>query len=73
MIFSQNNKSSAHIKHFDLKYQFVKEKIHKHITCIDYIPMDRMLMDPLIKGLTIEIYHGHVINMGLAKPYDILG
>ena len=69
VIFSQNNKSSARTKHFDVKYQFVREKIREHITCIEYISTKKMLADPLTKGLAVGIYHDHVINMGLAKSF----
>ena len=69
VIFSQNNKSSARTKHFDVKYQFVREKIREHITCIEYISTKKMLADPLTKGLAVGIYHDHVINMGLTKSF----
>ena len=67
VIFSQNNKNSTHTKHFDVKYQFMKENIREHITYIKHIFTNKMLANPLIKGLAIEIYHDHVTNMGLAN------
>ena len=65
MNFSQNNKNSTCIKHLDVKYQFMREKMHEHVTCIEHISMNSMLMDPLTKSLVIRIYH--VTNIGLAK------
>ena len=72
MSLSQNNKSFTHIRHFDVKYQFVKEKVCKHHTCIHHVSTDCMLVDPLIIGLAAKIYHDHVKNMGLAESFDVL-
>ena len=43
------------MKHFDVKHQFVREKIREHITCIEHISTNKMLTDPLTKGLAIRI------------------
>ena len=69
VVFSLNNKSFSCMKHFDVKCQFVREKIREHITCIKHISMNEMLTNPLTKGLAVGIYHVHVINMGLAKSF----
>ena len=50
----------------------MREKIHEHITYIEYISMDYMLVDPLIEVFAIGMYHDLVINMGLEKPCDVL-
>ena len=73
MSLSQNNKNFACTKHFDIKYQFVRENICEHVTFIKHISINKMLTDPLTKGLTIGIYHDHVINIGLAKPFIAQG
>ena len=61
------------MKHFDVKHQFLREKICKHVTSIEYISMNCMLANPLIKGLAIVMYHDQVINMGFTNPYHVLG
>ena len=71
--FSHNNKSSARTKHFDVKYQFVREKIREHHTSIQHVSTNEMLADPLTKGLAVKTYHDHVKNMGLAESFDVLG
>ena len=73
MSFSQNNKSSACTKHFDVKYQFVREKVCEHQTCIEHVSTNCMLADPLTRGLAVKVYHDHVKNMGLAESFDVLG
>ena len=67
--FSQNNENSTCMKHFDVKYQFVIEKIRKHVTYIEHISMNCMPINPLTKGLTIGIYHDHVTSIGSAKSF----
>ena len=62
--FFLNYKSSASTKHFNVKYQFVREKIHEHITYIKHVFMNCMLIDSLTKGLVVEMYHKYVINIG---------
>ena len=54
--FSQNNKNSACTKHFEVKYQFVREKIQELQTCIDHISNELMVADPLTKGLTTKVF-----------------
>ena len=71
--FSQNNKISAHTKHFDIKYQFVREKICEHLTRIKHVSTDCMLVDPLTKGLTIEMFKRHVNRIGLVEFFNVLG
>ena len=69
--FSQNNNNSTCRKHFDIKYQFIKEKICKHLTYIKHVSI--MFTNLPTKGLVIEMFIEHVVRMGLAKSFDILG
>ena len=71
--FSQNNRSATCSKHFDIKYLFVREKVRKFQTLVEYTATGHMLADPLTKGLPIGVYQRHVTHMGLVKSFDILG
>ena len=71
--FSLYNKTSIYMKHFDVKYQFVRKKIREHITYVEYVSMNRILIDPITNGIVIGMHHDHAINYDLAKPFDILG
>ena len=55
----------TNIIHFDVKYQFVRENIHKHHICIEHVSIDCILTNPLMKGLAIQMYHDHVKSMNL--------
>ena len=71
--FFQNNKNSTYTKHLDVKYQFKREKIHEHLALIKHVSIDHMLMDPLMKGLDVEMFKRYVVEMDLAKSFDVLG
>ena len=70
--FSQNNKSFACAKYFDVKYQFVREKVREHHTSMQHVSIGCMLTNPLTKGLAVKVYHDHVKNIDLAESFDVL-
>jgi hypothetical protein len=70
--FSHNTKSSSRLKHFDIKYLFVREKILDFQTRIEHLATENMLADPLTKGLIVGVFQRHVTQMGLVKSFDIL-
>ena len=35
---------------------------------VRFIPLNEMVVDPITKGLTIDIFRVHVGNMGLLDP-----
>ena len=57
-------------KQFDVKYQFIREKICKLVTCIEHIFTTHMLVDLLTKDLAVNMFKDHVTNMGLSKSFD---
>ena len=60
--FSQNNKRFAYIKYFDIKYQFVREKIHKHHTCCHGL----YAWGSINQRLRCKIFHEHVTKIILS-------
>ena len=71
--FSLNNKSFACIKHFNIKYQFIREKIFQHVIYIKQIFRTYVLANQLTKGLITTMFKDHVMNMSLSKPFDAMG
>ena len=65
VFFSKNDKYSKGAKHMELKYFFVKEEVQKHRVSIKHINIDRMISDPLTKGLSPKIFSEHVESMGI--------
>jgi predicted DNA-binding protein (MmcQ/YjbR family) len=56
VFFSYNNKSSETVKHIDLSYLVVKERVHDHTINLKHIDTKEMLTDPLTKGLPPHIF-----------------
>ena len=49
--YAHNNKSSDVAKHIDIKYYVVKDRVRYHIISLEHIRTEKMLADPLTKGL----------------------
>jgi hypothetical protein len=49
--FAHNNKARGAAKYIDIKYYVVKDKVWDHIISHEHISTEKMLADPLTKGL----------------------
>jgi hypothetical protein len=56
IFFSHNNKSSEAIKHIDLRYLIMRERVQDHTVNLDHIDTKKMLADTLMKGLPPHIF-----------------
>jgi hypothetical protein len=65
IFFSHNNKSSEAAKHIDLMYLVMRERVQDHIINLEHIGTKEMLVNPLTKGLTPNIFEEHVADMCL--------
>ena len=65
--YAHNNKSSGAAKHIDIKYYVVKDKVQNHIISPEHVRTEKMLVDPLIKGLPPNVFKEHVAGMGLRE------
>ena len=65
--YAHNNRSSGAAKHIDIKYYVVKEKIQDRVINLEHISTEKMLADPLTKGLPPKVYVEHVAGMGLRR------
>jgi hypothetical protein len=65
--YAHNNKSSGAAKHIDIKYYVVKDKVRDHIISLEHISTEKMLADPLTKGLPPNVFREHVAGMGLRE------
>jgi hypothetical protein len=45
----------------------VKDKVGNHIINLEHISTDKMLADPLTKGLPPNVFREHVADMGLRE------
>ena len=67
VLYAHNNKSSNAAKHIDIKYYVVKDKIRDHVISLEHISTEKMLADPLTKGLPPNVFREHVAGMGLRE------
>ena len=65
--YVHNNKSSGAAKHIDIKYYVVKDKVRDHVISLEHISIEKMLADPLTKGLPPNVFREHVADMGLRE------
>jgi hypothetical protein len=65
--YAHNSKSSSAAKHIDIKYYVVKNKVWDHIISHEHISTEKMLVDPLIKGLPPNVFREHLADMGLRE------
>ena len=70
VFYAHNNKSSGAVKHIDTKFYVVKEQVQDQTICLEHIRTNKMLADPLTKGLPPNVFREHLAGMGLKKAYD---
>ena len=67
VFYAHNNKSSGAAKHIDIKFYVVKEQVQDETICLEHIKTDKMLADPLTKGLPPNVFREHLAGMGLRE------
>ena len=67
VFYAHNNKSSGAAKHIDIKFYVVKEQVQDETICLEHIRTDKMLADPLTKGLPPNVFREHLAGMGLRE------
>ena len=79
VLYAHNNKSSNaakdkilccqgyYVANIDIKYYVVKDKIRDHVIILEHISTEKMLVDPLTKGLPPSVFREHVAGMGLRE------
>jgi hypothetical protein len=65
--YADNNRSSGAVKYIDIKYYVMKDKVRDQIINFEHISTEKMLADPLTKGLPPNVFREHVAGMGLRK------
>lgn len=63
MLYSNNNKSSTKSKNFKVKYRAVKKRVQNKEISIENIGVNSMLVDPLSKGLTTEVFYELIAHL----------
>jgi hypothetical protein len=51
ILYAHNNKKTKVVRHIDIRFYIVKEKIQDQTISLEYISTKKMITDPLTKGL----------------------
>jgi hypothetical protein len=65
--YAHNNRLGGAAKHIDIKYYVVKDKVRDQIINLEHISTEKILTDPLTKGLPPNVFREHVASMGLRE------
>ena len=65
VLYSYNNRSSSKLKHIDIKFLGVKERIQSQHVLIKHISTNSIVVDLLTKGLLPKVFHEHVAHIGI--------
>jgi hypothetical protein len=65
VLYTHNNKKTKAIKHINIMFYVVKEKIQDQTISIEHISTKKMIVDPLIKGLPPNVFREYLTSMGL--------
>jgi hypothetical protein len=67
VLYAHNNKKTKSVKHINIRFYVVKEKIQYQTISLEYISTKKMIMDPLTKGLPSSVFREHLASMGLRE------
>ena len=65
--YAHNNKSSGVVKHIDIKFYVVKDKVRDHSISLEHVSTKKMLVDLFTKGLPPNVSREHLASMGLQE------
>lgn len=66
---SKNPEFHKRLKHIDIRFHFVRDKIRQNIVHIEYIPSNEQLADIFTKPLSSIVFEKHRKNLGLERIY----
>lgn len=65
VLYSNNNRSPTNLKHIDIKFLVVKERVQSGQLSIEHLGTNSMITDPLAKGLPPKVFHERTACMGV--------
>ncbi|CAL2254173.1 unnamed protein product [Prunus armeniaca] len=70
---SSNPVYHSRIKHLDIDFHFVRERVQRRDLIVQYIPTEEQVADVFTKGLHSPIFLKHCINLRLGNPAGFEG
>jgi hypothetical protein len=56
VVYAHNNNKTKTVKHINIKFYVVKEKIKDHTISLEHISTKKIIADPLMKGLSPNVF-----------------
>jgi hypothetical protein len=67
VLYAHNNKKTKAVKHINIWFYVVKEKIQDQTIRLEHISTKKMIMNPLTKGLPSSVFRKYLAGMGLRE------
>jgi hypothetical protein len=67
VLYAHNNKKTKAIKHINIKFYVVKEKIRDQTISLEHISTKKIIVDQLMKGLPPSVFREHLAGMDLRE------
>jgi hypothetical protein len=67
VIYAYNNNKIKAVKHINIRFYVVKEKIQNQSISLEHISTKKMIVDALTKCLSPSVFREHLAGMGLRK------
>jgi hypothetical protein len=67
ILYAHNKKKTKVVKHINIRFYVVKEKIQNQTISLEHISTKKMIADPLTKGLPPSVFREHLADMGLRE------
>jgi hypothetical protein len=71
ILYAHNNKKTKAVKHINIMFYIVKEKIQDQTISLEHISTNKMIMDLFMKGLPPNVFREHLAGMGLRWRYTV--
>jgi hypothetical protein len=70
VLYTHNNKKIKDVKHINIMFYIVKEKIQNQTISLEHISTKKMITDSLMKGLPPSVVREYLAGMSLREAYD---
>jgi hypothetical protein len=67
VLYAHNNKKTKAVKHINIRFYVVKEKIQDQTISLEHISTKKMITDLLTNDLPPNVFREHLADMGLRK------
>jgi hypothetical protein len=72
VLYAHNNKKTKAVKHINIRFYVVKEKIQDYTISLEHISTNKIITDPLTKDLPSSMFREHLAGMEFEGKLMIL-